>query len=128
MFAQKTMRDYSLERVKQASARLGNPQNTYKTIHIAGTNGKGSVARMVFSVLQEANRRVGIFTSPHLVDIRERFQTQNGCISKEDFVILLNRIMALDISLSYFELCTLLAYSYFEACKCEYAIIEVGVG
>lgn len=75
IFTTEAMRDYSLERVAKAYDLLGRPLDNIQVIHIAGTNGKGSVARMTFSILQQAKKSVGIFTSPHLIDIRERFAT-----------------------------------------------------
>ncbi len=121
-------RDYSIEKVQYATQLLDNPQDSYKIIHITGTNGKGSTCQMCFSVLKERWKKVGIFTSPHLIDIRERFKTQDGTISQDDLLQIVNKIIALDIDLSYFEKCTLIAFEYFRQQKCEYAVIEVGVG
>lgn len=125
VFSLVASRDYSLEKVKKWAELLANPQDSYKIIHITGTNGKWSVANMCFSILKQAKKSVGIFTSPHLEDIRERFITNKGMISKSDFLKIGNRILSLELNFSYFEMCTLLAFVYFQEQGCEYAIIEV---
>lgn len=122
------VRDYHLERVEYCASLLWNPQDNYKVIHVTGTNGKWSTCNMCFSVLKERWKNVWIFTSPHLLDIRERFRTQDGMISQEDLINIVNKIIALNIKLSYFEKCTLIAFEYFRQQWCEYAVIEVGVG
>jgi dihydrofolate synthase/folylpolyglutamate synthase len=122
------VRDYRLKRVQYCADILWNPQDNYKVIHITGTNGKWSTCTMCFSVLKGRWKKVGIFTSPHLFDIRERFRTQDGMISQEDLITIVNKIIALNIELSYFEKCTLIAFEYFRQQWCEYAVIEVGVG
>ncbi|MDD2870788.1 MAG: dihydropteroate synthase [Candidatus Gracilibacteria bacterium] len=128
IFRYEIIRDYSLEKAKNALTKLGNPDKNYKIIHIAGTNGKGSVSKMVFSVLKSAGKKVGVFTSPHLIDIRERFETEEGLISKKDFVKVLNQVLKTSDDLSYFEKCTLIALEYFKQKKCEYVILETGCG
>ncbi len=119
---------YSLEHVSRVNQLLGSPDSAYKIIHIAGTNGKWSVAKMVFSILQQAGHKVGCFTSPHLVDVRERIETGAWIISKKDFVRYLNKVLATKISLSYFELCVLIAWLYFKDRGCDYVVMEVGLG
>lgn len=121
-------KDHSLEKVRRCAQKLWNLQDRYKVIHITWTNGKWSTCNMCFAVLKKAGKKVGIFTSPHLLDIRERFVTSEWMISKEDFVIVTNKIAKLDEDLSYFEKCTLIAFEYFYMKNCEYAIIEVWVG
>jgi dihydrofolate synthase/folylpolyglutamate synthase len=128
IFQEELTNKYDVTQVQKADKALGHPHRAYQNIHIAGTNGKGSTAKMVFSILEKAGKKVGCFTSPHLVDVRERIQTQDGCISKKDFVRLLNKVLATKISLSYFELLTMIAFLYFQEKKCEYAVIEVGLG
>lgn len=118
-------RDYSLEKVKACALKLWNPQYNYNVIHITGTNGKWSTCNMCFSVIKKRWKRVWIFTSPHLLDIRERFKTTLWLISKDDFVEIINKLLDLDMQLSYFENCTLIAFEYFKKIGCEYAIIEV---
>lgn len=131
-FHSETTNDYTLEKITHACAFFGNPQNSFKSIHIAGTNGKGSVSKMIFQMLKESGKRVWVYTSPHNIDIRERFETANysvdWLISEERFVSYVEQIVAYGWGLSYYEKCVLLAFLYFRDCECEYAIIEVGMG
>ncbi|TXH20589.1 MAG: bifunctional folylpolyglutamate synthase/dihydrofolate synthase [Chitinophagaceae bacterium] len=109
---------------------LNNPQNNFKTIHIAGTNGKGSVSHMIASVLQEAGYKTGLYTSPHLKDLRERIRvngkmmTQNAVI---DFVAT-NKENIERIQPSFFEINVAMAFQYFAKEKVEVAVIETGLG
>lgn len=121
------IRDYSLSKVKKWTQLLWNPQNFYKIIHIAGTNWKWSTCNMCFWVLKNWWKKVWIFTSPHLLDIRERFKTETWLISEEDFVRITNQILEIWINFSYFEKCVLIALLYFKEKWCEYVIIEVWV-
>lgn len=118
-------KDYSLEKVKICAEKLWNPQNSYKIIHITWTNGKWSTCNMCFSVLKKRWKKVWIFTSPHLLDIRERFRSEKWMISKSDFVALVNKVLDLNIDISYFEKCTLIAFEYFKQIWCEYVVLEV---
>lgn len=122
------VRDYSLEKVKICAEKLWNPQDSYKIIHITWTNGKWSTCNMCFSVLREWWKKVWIFTSPHLLDIRERFRSDKWMISEFDFVELVNKILDLNMPVSYFEKCTLIALEYFRRIWCEYVILEVWCG
>lgn len=110
---------------------LGNPQNTFKSIHIAGTNGKGSVAAMLSSILSQSHS-VGLYTSPHLVKFNERIKVNNKDISDSDIDIFIEKMRLISekekISLSFFEFTTCLAFLYFAEKKVEYAVIEVGLG
>lgn len=106
------------------------PHQSYKTIHVAGTNGKGSVSHMLASVLQEAGLKVGLYTSPHLVDMRERIKVNGEMASKQyvvDFVAD-NMDMITKIQPSFFELMVMMAFQYFAQEKVDVAIIEVGMG
>lgn len=110
--------------------RLGNPHKRLQCIHVGGTNGKGSTTHTLASVLQEAGYRVGLYTSPHLLDFRERIRVDGKMISKEavvEFVDLLGRIRG-EIQPSFFEVATLMAFWYFERQKVDVAVIEVGLG
>ncbi|UWY28737.1 bifunctional folylpolyglutamate synthase/dihydrofolate synthase [Flavobacterium sp. TR2] len=119
-----------LTNIKLLAAHLGNPQNGLKCIHVAGTNGKGSTSHMLSSVLQEAGYKVGLYTSPHLKDFRERIKI-NGKEISEEFVI---EFIAKHKSffeandMSFFEMSVGLAFDYFAAEKVDIAIIEVGLG
>ncbi|MGY0391882.1 bifunctional folylpolyglutamate synthase/dihydrofolate synthase [Bizionia sp. KMM 8389] len=109
---------------------LNNSQNTFKSIHVGGTNGKGSTSSMLASVLQEAGYKVGLFTSPHLKDYRERIRI-NGQMISEDFVISFidrHKIYLEKTNLSFFEMTTGMAFQYFSEAKVDVAIIEVGLG
>ncbi len=112
------------------SAHLGNPHTKYSTVHVAGTNGKGSTSHMLASVLQEAGYTVGLYTSPHLKDFRERIKI-NGEMVEEQFVtnfVSQHKVFFEQQQLSFFEMTVGLAFSYFAAKKVDIAIIEVGLG
>lgn len=110
--------------------RLNHPHKKYKTIHIAGTNGKGSTSHLLASILQEAGYKTGLYTSPHLMDFRERIKVNGEMISK-DFVVDFvqkNKEYFETIQPSFFELTTGMAFAYFEKEEVDVAIIEVGLG
>jgi len=109
---------------------LGNPQNKFKTIHIGGTNGKGSCSHMITSILMEEGYRVGLYTSPHLVDFRERIRTNEGMCSKEFVMTFIeaHKEYILMQQLSFFELTVGMAFSYFAEHNLDLAVIEVGMG
>jgi len=109
---------------------LGNPENKIKAIHVAGTNGKGSTSSMMASVLQEAGYKVGLYTSPHLKDFRERIRI-NGVDISQDFVvdfIAQNKSFFEENKLSFFEMTVGLAFDYFVKENVDVAVIEVGMG
>lgn len=119
-----------LKNILKLSRHLNNPHHNFKSIHIAGTNGKGSTAHMISSVLQEANYKVGLYTSPHLVDFRERIKI-NGKMIEKDFItdfIKDNIDFFDDNSFSFFELSVGLAFEYFNINSVDIAIIEAGMG
>jgi dihydrofolate synthase / folylpolyglutamate synthase len=107
-----------------------SPHKSYKTIHVAGTNGKGSVSHSIASVLQEAGYKTGLYTSPHLTDYRERIRVNGEKISKEFVTDFINKNHNLlqDIKPSFFEMSVALALEYFKDCKVDIAVIEVGMG
>lgn len=109
---------------------LGNPHRAYKCIHVAGTNGKGSVANMLAATLQASGYRVGLFTSPHLVDFRERIRVDGEMIAKRTVSRFVERWQESGLACepSFFELTTALAFEYFKKQKVDYAVIEVGLG
>lgn len=119
-----------LERVAEFCKKVGNPQRNYFTIHIAGTNGKGSVANMIAAVLQQAGYRTGLYTSPHLVDFRERIRVDGEVISKQKIVNFVNKYRSdmEECQLSFFEMTTVLAFDYFSQSDVEVAVIETGLG
>ena len=119
-----------LERISEFCRKLSNPQRSYFVIHIAGTNGKGSVANMLASVLQQAGYQVGLYTSPHLTDFRERIRVNGEMISKQKIVnfISKHRKEMEEAELSFFEMTTALAFDYFAQSDVEVAVIETGLG
>ena len=109
---------------------FGHPHQKYKTIHIAGTNGKGSSSHTLAAILQSQGYKVGLYTSPHLVDFRERIRVNGECIPEQyviDFVEE-NRAFFEPLHPSFFELTTAMALKYFAEQKVDYAVIEVGLG
>lgn len=109
---------------------LGNPQDNFKSIHVAGTNGKGSSSHFLTSILMEAGYKVGLYTSPHLKDYRERFRI-NGNLVPENYIIEFVQTYSREISIlkpSFFELSVALAFKVFSDEKVDIAVIEVGLG
>jgi len=114
---------------------LGNPQLSYKTIHVAGTNGKGSVVAMVSSILREAGYKAGMYTSPHLQTFRERIQINGEMIKQKEMVEIFaavkeasDRLKEKGMQVTYFEFTTAIAFLYFKKKKCDFVVIEVGMG
>jgi len=119
-----------LDNTIQLCNTLGNPHTSFKTIHVAGTNGKGSVSHMLAAVLQTAGYKTGLYTSPHLKDFRERIKI-NGEMIPESFVIDFTKRIQLQIETiepSFFEITVAMAFDYFAKEKVDIAIIEVGLG
>lgn len=119
---------FGLERIVSALSSLGNPQDSYPSIHVAGTNGKGSVCAMLYSILNCAGYKSGLYTSPHLIDIVERFQIAGKQMQRKEFVSLVNEFRHLSGELTFFEYSTLLAFEYFRQKKVDVAVIETGLG
>lgn len=109
---------------------LDNPHNYFKTIHIAGTNGKGSTTHIIASVLQEAGLKVACYTSPHYIDFRERIKINGTYVSEQFVVDFINKIEPLidEIKPSFFEITVAMAFQYFKEQKVDVAIIETGLG
>ena len=119
-----------LETTHTLDTHYGHPHRSYRTIHVGGTNGKGSTSHTIASVLQAAGYRVGLFTSPHLLDFRERIRV-NGQMVSEDFVCRFvedAQPLIQEQSPSFFELTTLMAFEYFRQSQVDFAVIEVGLG
>ncbi len=122
---------HDLVNIRKLCKVLDEPQNQFKSIHIAGTNGKGSVSHMLAAILQEAGYKVGLYTSPHLTDFRERIRIDGKPISKEwvvNFVEKLKPVTIETIEPSFFELTVAMAFSVFAEEKVDVAIIETGLG
>ena len=119
-----------LSTTKELDAHFGHPHESFKTIHIAGTNGKGSCSHLLASILQESGYKVGLYTSPHLVDFRERIRVNGEPVSKEyvvDFIEREHRFFS-PLHPSFFELTTAMAFRYFADSNVDIAVIEVGLG
>ncbi len=112
------------------ASHLNNPERNFKTVHVGGTNGKGSTSSLIASVLKEASFKVGLYTSPHLVDFRERIKINGEMISQEFVVDFIqnNKTFFEDSKLSFFEMTVGMAFQYFSDQKADVAIIEVGLG
>ncbi len=112
------------------SKHLGKPESQYPSVHVAGTNGKGSTSHMIASVLQEAGYKVGLYTSPHLKDFRERVRVNGQMISEEEVVnfVKANKNFLEQHSLSFFELTVGMAFDHFARKKVDIAVVEVGLG
>ncbi len=109
---------------------LGNPQNNWPSIHVAGTNGKGTVTHMIAAGVQAAGHKVGVYTSPHYVDFRERIKINGECIS-EDYVtnfVIMHQQLIKQIEPSFFEITVAMAFQYFADEQVDYAVIETGLG
>lgn len=119
-----------LERITAFCRHLGNPQRNFFTVHVAGTNGKGSVSHIIAAVLQQAGYRTGLFTSPHLHDFRERIRVDGEMIPKQKVVNFVDkhREKMTELGLSFFEMTAALAFDYFAQSDVEVAVIETGLG
>lgn len=119
-----------LERTEALSAAFGHPHRKFRTIHVAGTNGKGSTASLLASVLTSAGLKTGLFTSPHLVDFRERIRIDGEMIAKEEVVGFIDRYRSVagDMEPSFFELTTVMAFDHFARHGVDIAVIETGLG
>ena len=125
-----------LARIQRLLELLGTPQDRYRTIHVTGTNGKGSVSAMLATILQQSSIRTGLYISPHLVSYTERMQIDGQPISEADFAACLTAVREkIDEMMAegaecptQFEALTAAAFYYFAKKKVEYAVIEVGLG
>ncbi len=120
----------NLDGISKLAKHLGNPHQKFKSVHIAGTNGKGSSAHMLASVLQQAGYKVGLYTSPHLKDFRERIRI-NGIPINQDYIldfVVSNREFFEQEAFSFFEMTVGLAFHYFDNQQVDVAVIEVGLG
>lgn len=117
-----------LGRIRMILKRLGNPEKAFKTVHVAGTNGKGSVCALLSSVLIENGYKTGMYTSPHLVNARERIMVNGRTISRKDMKRLGEAVIRTGIRLTYFEFLTVISFLYFREKTVDFAVIEVGLG
>ncbi|MFH1287368.1 MAG: folylpolyglutamate synthase/dihydrofolate synthase family protein [bacterium] len=126
---------FGLKKIIYLLALLDNPQNTFKSIHIAGTNGKGSTSSFIASILKEAGFKTGLYTSPHLVDFRERIQINGVLIPRRKLTEIVEKLIPLVKKtnrklgdLTYFEVATAIAFEYFKDEEVDFACVEVGMG
>jgi len=120
-----------LETMRTLLGRLGNPERRFRSLHIGGTNGKGSTAAMAAAMLQAAGYRVGLYTSPHLVDFRERIRVNQVMIAEAQVTELTQRLRAIvqsDLAPTFFELTTAMAFLHFAESGVDVAVLEVGLG
>ena len=126
---------FDLTRMEDLLKQLGDPHKKIKTVHIAGTKGKGSTATMLAKMVQANGYKVGLYTSPHVYDLHERIMVDSDMISKKEMLSLINRIHAAVENMAnknqaptFFEIMTALAFMYFKDCKVDIAVIETGLG
>jgi dihydrofolate synthase/folylpolyglutamate synthase len=117
-----------LERMQAACAAFGNPERTFPTVHVAGTNGKGTVTAFVSSIARANGLNVGVYTSPHLMRFAERINIGGQPVTDELLVDVLNRVMDRAPDLTFFEVATLSAFLAFKEAKIDLGVIEVGLG
>jgi len=121
-----------LSRIRAMLRALGHPERAYESIIVAGTNGKGSTSAMIASILRQAGRRVGFYTSPHLVDIRERWEIDGTMIDPALLDASIEELRGaaerIGITPTYFEALTIIAFIAFARAKCDIAVLEVGMG
>jgi dihydrofolate synthase/folylpolyglutamate synthase len=117
-----------LENTRAILAKVGNPETKLKFIHVAGTNGKGSTCAFLSSFLQQTGSRVGLFTSPHLVDFRERIRVNGKAIKEAEVIEFCQQVQAYAADLSFFEITLAMALVHFNNEQCDYVILETGMG
>ncbi len=117
-----------LERIKAVLEKLGNPQDCLKSVHIAGTNGKGSVSAMLSSVFTAGGYKTGLFISPYIIDFRERIQINGEYISEEDLCRYAEAVKSTNVTLGEFEFITALAFLYFKEHGVDVLVCETGLG
>jgi dihydrofolate synthase/folylpolyglutamate synthase len=126
---------FSLDRMRQVTALMGSPETKFASVHVTGTKGKGSTAAMIHALAQAAGLRAGLYTSPHLVDLRERIRVGREDIKPEDLRRLIEgarsmieRLRSESSPATFFEIFTALAFAHFTAQKVDLAVVEVGLG
>ena len=116
------------ERVHKLLDKIGNPEKQLKCIHVAGTNGKGSVCAMLFYILKEAGYKVGLYTSPHLKRFNERIRINEHFVTDKEIVEYFLKVKPFIINQSFFEITTAMAFLYFKEKNVDFAVLEVGLG
>jgi dihydrofolate synthase/folylpolyglutamate synthase len=127
-----TEQNFDLDRMRTLLKKLGNPQDQYRSVHVAGTKGKGSTCAMIAAMLRGAGYKVGVYASPHLVDIRERIAVDGEMISHTDFARLVRLVEPIVAKSrptpTYFDVLTAVAFKYFAEQKIDIAVVETGLG
>ncbi|MEN8229631.1 MAG: Mur ligase family protein, partial [Bacteroidota bacterium] len=120
----------NLDNTRKLDDYFNSPHRSFSTIHVAGTNGKGSVSHMLASVLQQAGYRTGLYTSPHLLDFRERIRINGAPVSEEEVTnfITLHQQIIQEVSPSFFEMTVAMAFDFFARQQVDVALIETGLG
>lgn len=128
--ASKSGGTWDLTKIINFSKHLNSPEKTFKSIHVAGTNGKGSTSHMIASILQEAGCKVGLYTSPHLKDFRERIRINGEMIAEKATInfVKTHKTFIEEEALSFFEITVGIAFDYFASQKVDIAVVEVGMG
>ncbi len=117
-----------LKSTRELLKRLGNPETQLKYIHVAGTNGKGSTCSFISSILIGHGYKTGLYTSPHLIDFTERFKIDNTNITHEKLAELYGKVRPHITNQSFFEIITVMAFLWFQEERCDYVVLEVGLG
>lgn len=117
-----------LENTRNILAHFENPEKDLTFIHVAGTNGKGSTCAFIHSFLQQKGLKVGLFTSPHLVDFRERIRINGKAISETAVIDFIEQVRPLELDLSFFEITLAMALVHFKEQRCDYVVLETGLG
>lgn len=120
--------DLGLERMQAACAQFGNPERSFRAVHVAGSNGKGTVCALTASILQASGLKVGLYTSPHLCRFAERITVGGNPLSDDELGPILNEVLDKAPDLTFFETATLAAFIAFQRAKVDIAVIEVGLG
>ena len=124
--------NFDLDRMRSLLKKLGNPQDQFRSVHVAGTKGKGSTCAMTASMLEAAGYKVGLYSSPHLIDIRERIQINGHMIPQTDFARIVRQLEPIVARMkplpTYFDVLTAIAFKYFAEQKVEIAVVETGMG
>lgn len=121
-------KEASLERITEVLEKLSNPQNNFPSIHIAGTNGKGSTAAFTASIFRAFGLKTALFISPYIIEFRERISINGNFIPESDLVRLAKKVKEAGVDLTEFEFITAVAFLYFSEQKCDVAVIETGLG
>lgn len=121
-------RGSKLDRMRELEASFGHPTRAYRKIHVAGTNGKGSVTTKIASALTQLGYKTGLYTSPHIVSFHERIKIDGKMISVEEASFFLSKILEISREATFFEVITMLAFLYFQSKNVDFAVIETGLG